>query len=346
METCHMRNTDLEVFGIQFGDAERNSLSAPTRFVHQCESLSVLKTFLDDQRCDDGLKKPVILIGHGFNHDEEHFKSEWNWDIRYGALKSVVYTITSLTGLGIRAGIFPKPPKAEPGEPSNSLRFHDLLIEFNIKTGDLWLHNGANDAVYDFLVFSLIVLNPMLYPDADTPFTADSSINGQTLNEILDVVAVAKKKVDPPTWGYAKYCFYCEADDDHDSEEKKEICKASLECTLCKAAPGSENAKFRAKKNRTGHTADRCVHQYRHVIPPLPEWVTEKLNDEECRAFSRAVAARDNEVVAALILEKFLPAGPLGIREVEAHDIAEKKEMLRLWNLETPGDGDVETLKE
>jgi hypothetical protein len=46
--------------------------------------------------------------------------------------------------------------------------------------------------MYEFHVFSLIVLHPILYPGADTPFPADSSINDQTLNDL----ALAKKKVD------------------------------------------------------------------------------------------------------------------------------------------------------
>jgi hypothetical protein len=93
VETAHMRNTGTDDLGISFNGTERNSIYA----------LSVLKTFLDDQRCDDGSKKPVMLIGQGFRFDEEHFKSEWDWDIR--KLDSVVYTFHSLTGLGKRAGI-------------------------------------------------------------------------------------------------------------------------------------------------------------------------------------------------------------------------------------------------
>jgi hypothetical protein len=99
VERCHMRNTGPDSFGIRIRDAELNSLFAPTRFVHQAEALSVLKTFLDDQRCEDGSKRPVILIGHGFKFDEEHFKSEWDWDTRN--LEFVVYTISSLSTLGV-----------------------------------------------------------------------------------------------------------------------------------------------------------------------------------------------------------------------------------------------------
>jgi hypothetical protein len=53
--------------------------------------------------------------------------------------------------------------------------------------------------VYEFLVFLLCVLHPIQYPGADTPFPAASSVNGQTLNDVLNDVALAKKKVDPPT---------------------------------------------------------------------------------------------------------------------------------------------------
>jgi hypothetical protein len=344
VETAHMRNTGTDDFGISFNGTERNSIYAPTRFVHQSEALSVLKTFLDDQRCDDGSKKPVMLIGQGFRFDEEHLKSEWDWDIR--KLDSVVYTFKSLTGLGKRAGIFPEVERSQAGERDGDLRFNEILTGFGVETEGLSLHNGANDAVYEFLVFALIVLHPILYPGAYIPFPANSSINGQSLNEVLDEVALAKQKVQPPTWGYAKYCFYCEVADDHDSEEK-EACKAVLKCTLCASAPGSQNKRYLSKQNRMGHTVARCVHQYKHFIPSLPDWVLELLPEaDDQRAFSRAVAIRDRGAMADLVFDKVLPPGLLGTCEVEAQDEADKKEMLRLWNLDVPEDGEVENLAE
>jgi hypothetical protein len=74
--------------------------------------------------------------------------------------------------------------------------------------------------------------------------------------------------------------------------------------------------------------------------------VLEKLPEaDDQRAFSRAVATQDRGAMADLVFDKMLPPGPLGNREVEAQDEADK-EMLRLWNLDVPEDGEVEILLE
>jgi hypothetical protein len=300
LETYHMRNSGRDAYDNSFFDAEQHSIFAPTRFVPQLEVIEILQGFLDHQRCDDGTKRPVVVIGHGFRNDEENLKADWNFEIR--KLEGVVYIIRSLSLLGVRAGIFSKPDK-DSGE--RNLKFHEILVGFRFNIKELSLHNGANDAVYELVVYSLITPFPFLYPAATGPFPADSSIADKSLNELLDDLTTTKKDDLVPTWGYSMYCFYYEVGDDHNSEEKKEVCKAKIECSLCKNVPGPENAKYRSKKVRIGHSAARCTYQYRHVIPALPTWVTESLTDlNDQRAFARAVATRDEHTMAGLIFDK------------------------------------------
>jgi len=63
VETCHMRNKGKDKFGIPFGDTELNPRFCQTRFVTKSEAQAVLVQFLDNQRCDDGSKRPVIFFG-------------------------------------------------------------------------------------------------------------------------------------------------------------------------------------------------------------------------------------------------------------------------------------------
>jgi hypothetical protein len=171
-----------------------------------------------------------------------------------------------------------------------------------------------------------MALFPILYPSTTSGFPVDFTIAGKPTNEPLTDLISAKESDTTPTWGFGKFCFYCEIGDDHDSEEKKDTCKAKIECNFYKTAPGGEYSRFRTKKESMGHTAERCTRQYDHSIPAMPTWVTEKLNFEEQGALSRAKATGD-EAVLTRLMSKLLGPGRVQDRQMEAEDARLVKEI-------------------
>jgi hypothetical protein len=87
-------------------NTERHSLLAKTRFVTQADAIAILKTQLEEDRSEDGSKRPIILIGEGFQNDEEYFLSKWKWDIC--TLHTAVFRIRSLGPFGGLGSILPK----------------------------------------------------------------------------------------------------------------------------------------------------------------------------------------------------------------------------------------------
>jgi hypothetical protein len=335
VETCHMRNKGKDSFGISFENTELNPRFCRTRFVTKSEAKAVLTQFLNNERCDDGSKKPVIFFGQGLSNDERQLKEQWGFSTT--KLDSIVLTIRSLGALASHAGIVAVPDR-ESGETLP--RFVELLRGFQIDTANIWLHNSANDAVYETTLFFLVVLFPVLYPNTPrAQFPADCTIAGQPINDIWEDLAGVKKAITPQTWGVAQFCWYCEQADAHDAD----ACpiKDTIECDLCAKAPGPENKRFRSKAYRIGHQTSRCTHQFRHYIPPMPGFITDNLTHEEQRAISRAKASDDVEVGGRILFDKLLAPGypgKIGDRELEAEERRRTEEEKMRWSLETPDD--------
>ncbi|KAI4934214.1 hypothetical protein J4E85_002070 [Alternaria conjuncta] len=335
VETCHMRNKGKDKFGIPFGDTELNPRFCQTRFVTKSEAQAVLVQFLDNQRCDDGSKRPVIFFGQGLNNDERQLKEQWN--LNTAKLDSIVLTIRSLGALASHAGIVAAPDK----ERGESLpRFVELLRGFQVDTGNIWLHNSSNDAVYETTLFFLVVLFPVLYPGTPcNQFPPNCTIAGRSINDIWTDLAEEKKAILPQTWGTAQFCWYCEKADVHDAD----ACpvKETIECDICAKAPGPENKRFRSKQYRFGHQTSRCTHQFRHYIPPLPAFITDNLDHEEQRAVSRAKASDDVAVGGRILFDKLLAPGypgRIGDRELDAEDERRAEEDKMLWSLSDADD--------
>ncbi|KAF2635586.1 hypothetical protein P280DRAFT_535984 [Massarina eburnea CBS 473.64] len=377
VETCHMRNSGEDGFGVTFYGVERHSLFAPTRFVRQEMAINIFNRFLGGMKCEDGSVRPVIVIAHGWQQDRTQLKNEW--DIKFQKDFSIVKTIDSITSLIIDAGIL---GKSDQSRKEDRWKFHELLTGFGIETTDLYLHNAGNDAVYELFIVFLVALfdkvytPPILRPIALSangmdphclprfpslrsqlrPATigrlpSDFHIAELSPNEILAKFIEAKKSGPTSSWGYAKFCPHCEVSDDHEAEEC-EADKSLLECTLCRIAPGEVNEVFRATKNRVGHTAGRCVRQYSFIIPPmpsLPDWMTVRFsqaNLAERLTPSRAVALNDSEVLSLLMCGK-TPIDGLTDRDgvILGRQVINDEEAI-IWGLEIQDDDDVATLPE
>jgi hypothetical protein len=335
VENCHMRNKGKDKFGIPFDNTELNPRFCQTRFVTKTEAQAILTQFLNNERCDDGSKKPVIFFGQGLNNDERQLKEQWG--LNTPKLDSIVLTIRSLGALTSHAGIVAVPNK----ESGESLpRFVELLRGFQIDTAGIWLHNSSNDAVYETTLFFLVIVFPVLYPGTPLQnFPTDCNIAGRTINDMWTDLAEERKAIAPQTWGTAQFCWYCEMADAHDAD----ACpvKETIECDICAKAPGPENKRFRSKPYRTGHQSSRCTHQFRHYIPPMPAFITDNLTHEEQRALSRAKASNEVAVGGRILFDRLMAPGypgKIGDRELDAEDKRRAEEAESPWSLEVPAE--------
>ncbi|KAJ4368427.1 hypothetical protein N0V83_006784 [Neocucurbitaria cava] len=122
LDNCHMRNKSHG-----FEDAEKNSLYCKTRFIAEDEVQQIFVDILNNQKTKDGSKAPVILVGHGWNHDEEQLKKHWKFNIN--KLDSVVYKVHTLAKPAQQAGIIPVPDRAA---GQSNPKFDDMLAGFGI----------------------------------------------------------------------------------------------------------------------------------------------------------------------------------------------------------------------
>ena len=192
----------------------------------------------------------------------------------------------------------------------------------------------ANDAVYQMTLALLIALYLTVYPDANDGFPKDSKIDGKDVKDIWASLTQAKQQMSAPTWGYYRFCFYCETAIEHNAEDC--TTKLDQECVHCATAPGPANAKYRAKKKRTGHRESRCTFQYSHAIPPLPSYITENLTLEEQRTFARAKMVEDDAVLGYVLRTKILPPARIGDCDSEAEYKCRVEEEAEQWSIELP----------
>ncbi|CAO2655017.1 Nn.00g117500.m01.CDS01 [Neocucurbitaria sp. VM-36] len=100
LDNCHMRNKSRG-----FEDAEKNSLYCGTRFLAEDEAQRIFVNFLNSQKTKDGRNAPVLLIGHGWNKDEEQLRKHWKLNVT--KLDCVVYKVLTLARPVQAAGIIP-----------------------------------------------------------------------------------------------------------------------------------------------------------------------------------------------------------------------------------------------
>ena len=184
-----------------------------------------------------------------------------------------------------------------------------MLQKFGIDLAGKWYMNAANSAVYQMTLAFIIAQYSMLYPSTNTGLPTDSSIAGTSLNRILHDLMATKDTMPFLERGFAQFCFYCEAVDDHDADDCP--LRTTITCIYCFNATGPKNAKYR--KRAEGHHGGRCILRYCHHTRKIPAWL-EKLDlpIEDLRKLSHGMAIMDFGSIGEVFYDSVLNTGPMG----------------------------------
>jgi len=303
IENCHLRAKEHFL-----KDTEINPLYCPTRFVSEAEAKTILSEVLDNQVTADGRKRPVVLIGHGWNFDEQKLNQQWGF--KFKNLDSILFKVRSLGRVAAMAGVIPWPNR-DLGE--GLLKLDEMLRGFQIDLTNMWRHDGANDALYQMTLAFLIVLFPILYPGTTAGFPTDASIAGLSINDIWTDVASNKDNAAPVDKGFARFCFYCDATDDHDGTDESPCPSKESDtilCKLCANAIGKKNKRYRDRAH--GHQTHRCTLQWSHQCRKFPEVIKPadwSLDDK--RALTRGMALADDAMIGAVFRKNIIGEGPI-----------------------------------
>tara|TARA_R110002003_G_scaffold814_2_gene21544 strand:+ start:2928 stop:4304 length:1377 start_codon:yes stop_codon:yes gene_type:complete len=325
-DNCHLRSKARI-----FVNTECNSLYAPTRFIEEEEVKTIFKDLLDNQLLEDGSKAPVIIIGHGWEHDELQIKNQWK--MKLSKLDSVVYKVFSLAKLAAQAGIIPFPDR-HLGQTYP--KFDSLLAGFQIDMTGMWRHNGANDAVYQMTLAFAIVHFPMLYPNTPAGrFPTDSSIAGRNIKDLWLELATNKGSMPKLAEGVDEFCYRCDAIDDHCAD--KCPMQENIICELCSNALGKKNADYR--KRARGHQAKRCTLFYNHHVRKFPQWLMDlNISLENLRKLSQGMAVKDLELIGFVFYTAILQGGPMGNDDIVTLEADEETRRAREEALYSDGE--------
>lgn len=250
----------------------------------------------------------MVLIGQGWNFNEQKLNQQWGFKVKN--LDSIVFKVMSLARVAAMAGIIPQPNR-DLGE--GLLKLDEMLHGFQIDLTNMWRLNGANDALYQMTLGFLIILFPMLYPSTTTGFPTDTSIHGLSINDIWADVASNKDNALPVDKGFARFCFYCEATNDHDGTDEspcpsKE--RGTIVCKLYANAVGKKNRSYRDRAH--GHQTHRYTFQWSHHCRKFPEVI--KPADwslDNKRTLTRGMALADDSMIGAVFRKNVIGEGPI-----------------------------------
>ncbi|KAH3969719.1 hypothetical protein HBI24_081890 [Parastagonospora nodorum] len=155
--------------------------------------------------------------------------------------------------------------------------------------------------------------NPFGYPDTAIGFPVDGSIAGLSTNDIWADVANNKDSASTVDRGFARFCFYCDASDDHDGTDESPCPSKESGTSLCKLCVNAIGKKNRICRDRThGHQTHRCTFQWSHHCRKFPELIKPadwSLYDK--RGLARGMALADDAMIGAVFRKNIIAEGPI-----------------------------------
>ncbi|KAH4204382.1 hypothetical protein HBI25_079230 [Parastagonospora nodorum] len=144
-------------------------------------------------------------------------------------------------------------------------------------------------------------------------FPVDGSIAGLSTNDIWADVANNKDSASTVDRGFARFCFYCDASDDHNGTDESPCPSKESGTILCKLCVNAIGKKNRICRDRThGHQTHRCTFQWSHHCRKFPELIKPadwSLYDK--RGLARGMALADDAMIGAVFRKNIIAEGPI-----------------------------------
>jgi hypothetical protein len=263
---AHLRNTFKGA-----GDPDYFSFGT-TKFVTVEEAKQVLVDTFNRIRPSDGVRQPIILVGHAVENEFDHLQKSFGVNLlSYGSIVKVIDTQI----MAAQAGIF--------SSRGPNIGLGDLLLHFNIHMPNL--HTAGNDAAATLMAAVLTAGKGVIYPFAMGNIPA--IVDGIRMSDVMQRVMDVRKSLPPPVWGTTVYCVRCGRDN-----HVRAQCVAKVNCTICR-----DSGVVKLFKAHTTHDTSKCLYQYftmpeRDYMPAIEQ---AEYTSEQAEYGSREVPPRDDD---------------------------------------------------